>query len=324
MFVRSINIQGFRGINNCKEIIKLSNFTVIIGRNNSGKSAILEALSLLPHPELSDIISRTKKIRYLRELHHDGILKKLLYLYAGTARLEYIINYNNADRRIKIEFDQDNIECNFEGSGNAGIKYAQSRLNMNQKYLEQSVVFIPDTTNILVALEARMNYYKELIMKEGHHIYLAEFLNKFVNDEYSELVFLTPISLRKILKDNKVYLPINDLGSGAEKVIKVMALLKVISPKLVIIDDFESGFHPSLMNLFLEWLKNEKWQTIISTHSIDVLNRLVDINPEQAKIIKLNKSKDDVLSHESLTLEELEDILNANIDPRKLGDALGL
>jgi predicted ATPase len=161
-------------------------------------------------------------------------------------------------------------------------------------------------------------------MKEGYHIYLAKLLNQFVNDEYSELVFLEPISLRKVLRDNIVYLPINDLGSGAEKAIKIMALLKVMSPKLVIIDDFESGFHPSLINLFLEWLKNEKWQTVISTHSIDVLNRLTDISPEHATIIKLNKSKEDVLSHESLKLEDLEDIMNANIDPRKLGDVLGL
>ncbi len=67
-----------------------------------------------------------------------------------------------------------------------------------------------------------------------------------------------------------------------------------------------------------------KWQTIISTHSIDVLYHLVDIKPEDTSIIQLNKSNEDILYYETLTLEHLEDILNSNIDPRKMVDLLNL
>ena len=190
--------------------------------------------------------------------------------------------------------------------------------------IPEMVLFIPFTTSILGNLEIRMKVLKELIMKKGYHIKLAKFLNECVNDVYSELVFLEPISLRKVYSDNKVYLKLKDLGSGAEKLIKIMALFEVLSPKLIILDDFEAGFHPSMIKLFLKWLKDKSWQTIISTHSIDVLYHLVDIKPPDTTILQLNKSNEDILSHEVITLEELEDLLDENTDPRLLLDALRL
>jgi len=55
-----------------------------------------------------------------------------------------------------------------------------------------------------------------------------------------------------------------------------------------------------------------------------VLYHLVDIKPLDTTIIQLNKSNEDILSHEILTLDELEDLLDANTDPRLLLDALRL
>ena len=133
-----------------------------------------------------------------------------------------------------------------------------------------------------------------------------------------------PISLRKVYKENKVYIQLKDLGSGAEKVIKIMAILSVLNPQLVIIDDFEAGLHPTLIKIFLEWLASKKWQNVISTHSIDTLYHLVDIHPHDTTILQLNKSSEDILSYKVLTLEDLEDFLNANSDPRLLADALDL
>lgn len=121
-----------------------------------------------------------------------------------------------------------------------------------------------------------------------------------------------------------MYLQLKDLGTGAEKLIKMLALFEVLSPHLIIIDDFEAGFHPTMIKLFLKWLKEKNWQTIISTHSIDVLYYLVDIKPLDTSIIQLNKSNEDILSHKVLSLDELEDLLDANTDPRLLLDALRL
>jgi predicted ATPase len=52
VFVSSVNLTEFRGIKEFKEPLELAKFNVLVGRNNSGKSVILQALSLLPHPDL--------------------------------------------------------------------------------------------------------------------------------------------------------------------------------------------------------------------------------------------------------------------------------
>ncbi len=319
MFVRSLNIKEFRGIKACDKALKFSNFTVLIGKNNAGKSSILEALSLLPEPGITDYFTRKNKINNLKDLH-QGSLKDLLYLYAGTSNLQFGIESSTATIEIS-ETDTRTFWNNKETSIGAEIS---KMYEFPQKKIPDMVLFVPFTTSILIDLENRMKALKELIMKKGYHIKLANFLNECVNDVYSELVFLEPISLRKVYPDNKVYLKLKDLGSGAEKLIKIMALFEVLSPKLIIIDDFEAGFHPTMIKLFLKWLKKKKWQTIISTHSIDVLYHLVEINPIDTSILQINKSNEDILSHEVLTLDELEDLIDANTDPRLLLDALRL
>ncbi|KKM91397.1 hypothetical protein LCGC14_1228950 [marine sediment metagenome] len=319
MFVRSLNIKEFRGIKACDKALKFSNFTILIGKNNAGKSSILEALSLLPEPNIRDYISLQTKIDNLGHLH-NGSLKDLLYLYAGTSNLQFGIESSSAVIQIS-EFD---TSASWDGRNTSiGTKIAEI-YDLQQDSLPEMVLFVPFTTNILRDLENRLKVLKELIMKKGYHIKLANFLNECVNDVYSELVFLEPISLRKVYPDNKVYLKLKDLGSGAEKLIKIMALFEVLSPKLILLDDFEAGFHPTMIKLFLKWLKEKKWQTIISTHSIDVLYHLVDIKPPDTTILQLHKSNEDILSHEIITLEELEDLLDANTDPRLLLDVLRL
>ena len=52
----------------------------------------------------------------------------------------------------------------------------------------------------------------------------------------------------------------------------------------------EAGLHPSLIDIFLGWLSEKKFQVVISTHSIDVLYSLTKLDPKDVKILFLAKS----------------------------------
>ncbi len=319
MFVRSLNIKEFRGIKECAKTIKFSNFTVLIGKNNAGKSSVLEALSLLPNPSITRFISSQGRIEYLEHLHQSrrgGRYRNLLYLYAGESILEY--TFENGNLIFKITKDQ--FDAKWTGKRSSIANF----FNVDISQLDHLVLFFPYTTSILDDLEWKMKDLKDVITKKGYHITLAKFLNKCVNDNYSEFVFQEPISLRKVYPNTTAFIDLKDLGSGAEKVIKIMALLELLEPRLVLIDDIEAGLHPTMIKLFFNWLKNKKFQSILSTHSIDVLYHLVDIKPDDTNILQVNKSNEDILSYEVLNLEELEDLLDANTDPRLLLDALRL
>lgn len=129
---------------------------------------------------------------------------------------------------------------------------------------------------------------------------------------------------KEIHKVGPFYIKIEDLGDGVEKSAAIMLFIKALNPDVILWDDFKAASHPTLIRMLLNWLNEERWQVVLSTHSIDVLDRLLEVKPKDAKIIQLKKTQDDILLHKELSLEELEAIMEANQDPRLLVDALQL
>jgi len=145
-----------------------------------------------------------------------------------------------------------------------------------------------------------------------------------ISDEFTEVLWTKDgVSLRKVLPEGRVaYIRLRDLGSGLKKVLTIVMLLKTLKPKMVLWDDFEISVHPSLIRETLRWLAKENWQVLISTHSIDVLYELLEIN-KKFSVLQINKDKGDILKYKCLGREELEDIIEANQDPRLLSGMVG-
>jgi len=102
VFVSSLKLKEFRGIKEIQEPLELTKFNVLVGRNNSGKSAIVQALSLLPHPDLG--LPLNLRVHYLqptgKTFEQWGERKEIfnyllggrdsaIYRYAGTAVIEF-------------------------------------------------------------------------------------------------------------------------------------------------------------------------------------------------------------------------------------------
>lgn len=99
--LHELDIEGFRGIKKLQEPIELSKFNVLVGRNNSGKSTVLNALSLLPIPYSlgMPIYEYTSRKEFIIQL--VGGVNSLVYAYSGKAKLSYNID----DKKWKIELD---------------------------------------------------------------------------------------------------------------------------------------------------------------------------------------------------------------------------
>jgi hypothetical protein len=79
-----------------------------------------------------------------------------------------------------------------------------------------------------------------------------------------------------------------------------------------------------MIGVVLDYMRKRDWQVVLSTHSLDALSKLVDVGPEDSQVILLDKDETDVVSHRSLTVQEVEDLLESNQDPRKLSEALSM
>ncbi|MCK4613568.1 MAG: AAA family ATPase [Thermoplasmata archaeon] len=328
MFVNQLDIKEFRGIKKCSEPIPLTGFTVLIGRNNSGKSAILEALSFLPHP-MSRVHFRDRdKIGFVKDLHSG---KPLVYGYSGTAEITFkmsAIKLDEEEWHIKLSSygKTEGIEFYYQKDSTVDASNWATLLGIEKNKLENMVVFLPNDTEIIKELDTKLMRMKDQIMKLGAHVSVAKHINECVDDDFTEILLEShQLSLRKELPDGNVfYIQLNDLGDGIKKAIKIMLLLEVIKPDLVLIDDFEASAHPGLIGMLLKWLSKKKWQVVLSTHSIDVLYQLLEVRPEDLSILQFRKTEDDIQIHETLTLDDLEALIDANQDPRLLVDALGV
>ena len=329
MFIHQVNIEEFRGIKKCKEPIKLSKFNILIGRNHSGKSTILGALSLLPIPSdnIEPVVGKYR-IDFLKEL--IGGDSSLVYAYSGKAKLTYGVNNDTWEIEVNEMGRVEKMTINNESIYRSDISRIASSLNVDvvQRDIQRLVFFIPNSTEFIKTLIGKLRWdeYWNFVVKRRAHFEVASQISQCVDDQYSEiLIYKEHLCARKELpKAGPFYIKLADLGDGVEKAIAIMLFVNAFKPDVVLWDDFEAAAHPTLIRMLLKWLSEGEWQVVLSTHSIDVLDRLLEVKPKDAKVIQLKKTADDILLHKELTLEELEALMEANQDPRLLVDALQL
>jgi predicted ATPase len=111
---------------------------------------------------------------------------------------------------------------------------------------------------------------------------------------------------------------LNDLGEGVKRGVLTYFSIEYLNPAIILWDDIEVAAHPSLLDATIKWLAESDRQVVLSTHSVDVLESFVRVEPKEAKVIMFKKDKEDIISYKSLTLDEVEDLLDKGIDPRKI------
>jgi len=339
-----LQIKEFRGIRECKSPLSLSKFTVLLGRNNSGKSAVLEALSLFPDPKISKLyLNQASSLEFLASLHSG--YSSLIYGYSGIAELvcmlkseELKITIEDNNRfsllaKDKVVFHDRGQRCEkreFTEPNQALSRISNSidgNRDINWK-LGNSTFFIPNDTSFMDRLQAgiKEDYVWNIVTKNGANSKVIKLVNKCVDDKYSEVLRAPALSARKERGGEKLpfYVNIKDLGEGIQKVVIAALWLEALNPQLILWDDFEGSAHLSLINVLVDWIAKKPWQVILSTHSFDVLNSILNVGPDDTTVIQLKKTDDDALVQNSLTLQELEDMVDSSQDPRKMVDLLDL
>ncbi len=335
IFVSGLSVSEFRGIKRLSDL-EFSSFNVLVGRNNSCKTTLLEALWLLPAPYYPPNVGfkgASSRLKLLENKHNS--LKNLIYFYSGKAKIEYLIG-DICEAKLEIEDSPNAKKCEFEcfeRKGCYGDRIGVYHSKLSEIYPKHSsenfqnlVFMVPSDTNFLRNIDESLKKLADYIVKKKAHVSIPKKLSKYVSDDFTE-IYLDTLKLRKEMPDGTpYYVRLSDLGEGLKKAVKLMLVIEAVEPKLILWDDFETFAHPSLVKFLLRWLAEKECQVVLSTHSLDVIYELVELIDyrDDARLIQLKKDKEDVLLTESLTLEELEDLLAANVDPRKTVDLLCL
>ena len=334
--LNSINLQEFRGVRKIENPpIRLAKFNVLIGKNNSGKTTLLEALALLPQPNSAWPFIGSPRFGTISTCHgKQG--DSLVYGYSGTAVLSYGVGSNITNMRLEtnghFQFEtrssEDMPQNVVYSPGEDGIY----RLDRAPKSLSQvnSVYYSDDFYETLTTSIVTEPHWKSIEKTRAHNRVLKEVINPSITEKFTEVVphyvAQQPIlQVRKEFPDGtSSYVRITELGRGLQRVIVPLLLFEATNPSICLWDDVEAGMHPSLIENVLKWLFKKDWQMVIATHSIDILSTIAELEPRETQLVLLDKSADDLLTYKIVSSDAFSDLVGSGQDPRKMVDLLGL
>ena len=320
-----ISIKGFRGFRSF-EIGDFKRFNLFVGKNNCGKSSLLEAIFLLINPGNPELPLRINSIRevilidekswelFFNELNTDANIKLKAEIKKPAEKRELIIKPSfkthdeNGTNRKSIEKDQFDLK-----HGYSGIKHRIVGLEHDFKITKRGkpVHYKSKAVKSGPALEFLSDKrYKERFQgvfvsnstftkdlgKKFDKIQLSKQKSKIIN----ALKRMEPaVEDLTLSSDGRIYcdiglpklVPINVLGDGIFRLLSVLLAISFCDNGIVLIDELENGLHYSSQEII--------WETIIkfsldfnvqifaTTHSFELISAYCSALNEQ------NVDKDD-------------------------------
>ncbi|MDR0835057.1 MAG: AAA family ATPase, partial [Tannerella sp.] len=150
----SIKIENFRGFDSL-EIEGLSKINLFVGKNNSGKTSILEALFLLLGMSNPTLPSNINRIRGLGSGTQLGFSKQLKYLFHNLIFANKPIFSSKfsdtSERRLELEakfkhneFSTENSSVSIPDINGIGLNFETKKKQTPRKPYKSSLVFEND------------------------------------------------------------------------------------------------------------------------------------------------------------------------------------
>ena len=308
--IDSIEIQNFRGIRH-SEIGGLSQVNLFFGKNNCGKSSLLEGLFLVcgqSNPLLPATINAMRTYTRLTEtdIHY--------FFYKMDAASEIqIATSGDQERHLAVkafqeaaEADTNNVSTEIphryglrmrfrtqDGDYSSEISYdlgesnsVEQRLQIDNRYKEKlKCVYLSPRYDSSASMEGLQNIY---LNKD--EAFLAEAL-QIIEPAASNPVFMDNVMLVDIGLEQRI--PINLMGDGIRKIVSFLTSIYACRGGVVLIDELSNGFHYSVMKpmweIVLKAAVKNNVQIFATTHDADSIRGF-----QQAALSMLNETGNDV------------------------------
>jgi AAA15 family ATPase/GTPase len=278
--LESLYINNFRCFNELT-IKKLGLVNLIVGKNNSGKSSLLEAIMLNVAKEKYRLFSAFLKDRSgyalndeLHFLKYSEIMTSPFYRKENRALINKQIiiaqNQEQLKKGLKIELDsnyvvirpdQNDVERLHEGDLLRDSSFDVSnailiRSNVDYNELNSDLWAKIQLTNVEDAVTNHLKHIDDRIEKLAY-----------------ELNGNAPRAMVKLKGVGKV--PLKSLGEGTTKFLTIMLAMLASNVRYVIIDEIENGLHHSVQDKLWEILfkiaELYDVQLFVTTHSTDCI-----------------------------------------------------
>lgn len=305
--IQSISIENFR----CFEKTEIKGFeriNLITGKNNSGKTCLLEALYFL----ITEDLKETGQIRNPAFENYEGSNKQFLNNIENE-EINFSIDFLSDETKEIININRTYENSNWLKSKNSGIKSRKISLILNKDRQ------IPDRNNLVFLIDnAKIN---------GHYQKILDAV-KTIDPDIEDLTTYAsyPDTLYIKKKGNIRYLPLSFFGDAMQKVLRyISSVFEFTNAKksYLLIDEIENGIHytaqKEVWQMLFKLCKHYNIQLFATTHSLEMIKAFEEVCEEfqnegaYFELARHAKSNQIIgIKHQISTLEyELE--TNANI-----------
>ena len=343
--LNNIEIKNFKGIKD----LKLENFSKInffVGKANTGKTSILEALYafLLKNPNDIMLLLDVRRMHIdsdaFQSFFYDYTLEKKPTIKSGDAEL--IIDCDRNSQYTNISTNKNNTitdlsnginEINFIYKNSQGKKTFNIKkifLNLDQIQfqhslnLEGSFVF-PEINDVDFIYQGsfydnNLREYLSKIVKEKKKKEDLKKICKDFSEDIEELYFSkNKIVIQKTNLKNAINFKL--LGEGFKKYIAIQASI-LSEKKYILIDELENGLHyegiEKLLNAILK--TNDDVQFFITTHNLELLQKLSEIlhneREEKISVFSIYEDSENNMKAFRLTQKNLINNIKTNSEVR--------
>lgn len=316
--IPSLYIENYRSLKKF-QINSLSQINLLTGKNNTGKTSILEAIAVFA--QKADVKSLIDILKRRGEYYKEGeTLNKNLIKQKNIEAISALF-YNNDiwNKRIKIKTErhelniklvQYHISYNTKGQPQKNIIQESSfiadedlklgvliKLNGEEQVqsLNEGLLFLSDSNPIIKTI-----YSNEFSREENAFLWDSITLTDKENTVLTALQIIEPnikglafvekaeqrIPIAKIL-GQKNTIPLKSMGDGINRILSIILAMVNAENGYLLIDEFENGLHHSvqekLWEIIFSLAKDLNIQVFATTHSRDTIESFENVLNDQER-----------------------------------------
>ena len=348
-----LEIYRFRGIRELK-LNGLAQVNVLMGRNNAGKSSVLEALYLASAAFCyEDPLGRGNKIEYLlnrrgkRKLSWERGKEALWFGYDNSEDIKLTLRIGRHKLDIELRDDHEHPVVGLSLRGTYPLcplclrgynKMTGTWISIKSVELESKINevapglrdFIRDTVFLDTALLRDIKLIEEalwsrLLMKRLDKL-VVDILRSGYDTDVEDLTYAPLYGTYQLMaKLPETAIRVDDLGDGARYALVIIMVAALARDTALLIEEPESHQHPGGLAKMLEMLlalaKENGTQLFMSTHSIEAARLTSAIASELGLDVAtffLERSPDGLVDARRVSPEESELLRAMGLDPRFL------
>ena len=327
--LREVRLRNFRGFDDHQ--LPLKDLTVIVGKNNAGKTTLVEALRLL-----SIVVSRYRNLPYRRPPSWTDLPQREYGVAPSLRNLEINFQgifhrYNPPPAIIEGVFNSGSsvsIFLNEKKEIHATIRDSEGSVvrsrDQGSKADLPGVSIMPQVTPLqLSERELNPDYVQSAMSSALSSLHFRNQLNLLRKRFFSEFrrvvedtwpgVRIMELYMQGRQPDKQLFLHVRNedfvgevglMGHGLQMWLQTMWFLtRSVRSTTVILDEPDVYMHPDLQRRVIRFLRNRFDQTILTTHSIEIMS---EVETENILIVDKAQDRSDFAS----TLPAVQEITN--------------